>query len=52
MSGLDTKGDGYYIVKGRLVPRIDVIGFADEVSWPSLVAQLKQIGESESPVVE
>lgn len=51
MQGLQPKGDGYYIVKGRLLPRIDVIGFAREVSWPSLVAQLKQISESEGPVV-
>ena len=52
MRGLEPKGDGYYIVKGRLLPRIDVIGYASEVSWPSLLAQLEQISKGEGPVVK
>ena len=52
MSGLEpAKQGGYYIVKGNLVPRIDVIGFATKVSWDSFVEQLKSVTESEGPVV-
>lgn len=31
----------YYLVKGRLLPRIDVVGYAERVSWTRLVEQLK-----------
>lgn len=37
------RGNGYYLVKGRGVPRIDVVGFRDTVSWPRLVKQLVAI---------
>ncbi len=43
---------GYYLVKGRGLPRIDVIGNAGRVDWPRLLAQLAAIAESEGPVVE
>jgi hypothetical protein len=42
---------GYYLVKGRGVPRIDVIGGARRVDWPRLVQQLIAVTESEGPVV-
>ena len=41
MDGLEpAKGGGYVLVKGRLVPRIDVVGFSREVDWDTFVAQL------------
>lgn len=43
---------GYYLVKGKGVPRIDVIGGARRVDWPRLVQQLIAITESEGPVVK
>ena len=43
---------GYYLVKGRGVPRIDVIGGARRVDWPRLVQQLIAVTESEGPVVQ
>ncbi|HXG27992.1 MAG TPA: hypothetical protein VNJ47_03980 [Nevskiales bacterium] len=53
MSGLEPhRSGGYYIVKGRLLPRIDVIGFATRVSWDSFVEQLKSATQSEGPVVK
>ena len=53
MSGLEPhRSGGYYIVKGKLVPRIDVIGFAPRVSWDALVRQLKEIRRSEGPVIK
>lgn len=42
---------GYYLVKGRGLPRIDVIGNSRRVDWPRLVQQLIAITESEGPVV-
>jgi hypothetical protein len=43
---------GYYLVKGKGLPRIDVIGNAKRVDWPRLVAQLIAITESKGPVVQ
>ena len=42
---------GYYIVKGRGLPRIDVVGYRDTVSWPRLVQQLAAITRSGTPTV-
>jgi hypothetical protein len=41
MNGVEAAPNGYYLVKGRGVPRIDVIGNSERVDWPRLVAQLK-----------
>ncbi|MFL6619267.1 MAG: hypothetical protein ACJ8MH_11725 [Povalibacter sp.] len=43
---------GYYLVKGKGLPRIDVIGGAHRVDWPRLVQQLIAVTQSEGPVVE
>ena len=45
------QGIGYYIVKGRGVPRIDVVGYRETVSWPRLVQQLTAITRSSAPTV-
>lgn len=45
------QGIGYYIVKGRGVPRIDVVGYRETVSWPRLVQQLVAITRSSAPTV-
>lgn len=45
------QGQGYYIVKGRGIPRIDVVGYRDTVSWSRLVQQLAAITRSGSPTV-
>jgi hypothetical protein len=52
MSGVGpAPSGGYYLVKGRGLPRIDVIGNARRVDWPRLVQQLIAVTESEGPVV-
>lgn len=43
---------GYYLVEGRGLPRIDVIGNSRRVDWPRLVQQLIAATESGGPVVE
>jgi hypothetical protein len=43
---------GYYIVQGRGLPRIDVIGDAASVDWPRLLQQLVAATQSSGPVVQ
>jgi hypothetical protein len=47
----DALGAGYYIVKGRGLPRIDVVGYRSQVSWPRLVRQLGSITSGGTPTV-
>jgi hypothetical protein len=51
MSGLENRDEGYVILRGRGLPRIDVMGFARRVSWSALVEQLAGILDSEGPEV-
>ena len=46
------KGGGYYIVKGKGLPHIDVIGYRTEVDWAQLVDRLLSLGVEGGPVVE
>lgn len=46
------QGRGYYLVKGRGLPRIDVVGYRDTVSWKRLVQQLAAIARSGSATVK
>lgn len=53
MDGIAPAPNGnYYLVKGKGLPRIDVIGSNRRVDWPRLVQQLIAVTESEGPVVE
>lgn len=45
-------GGGYYIVRGSGLPRIDVVGYQREVSWSTLMEQIKTATQSEGPDVE
>ena len=56
MSGVGPAGDspfgqGYYIVKGSGLPRINVVGYRHQVSWNTLIQQLDSITASGGPVV-
>jgi hypothetical protein len=51
MSGLEARDQGYVILRGRGLPRIDVMGFAERVSWSALVEQVAGIMESEGPEI-
>ncbi len=42
MSGVMPAQQGYYLVQGSGLPRIDVIGHSREVNWPRLVAQITE----------
>jgi hypothetical protein len=41
MSGVEPTGSGYYILKGRGLPRINIIGNAGRVNWPQLLSQVQ-----------
>jgi len=43
---------GFYIVKGRGIPRIDIIGFTKKVSWPTLVKRLERVTDIDNMVVQ
>jgi len=41
MRGLrDAEDGGYVILEGRLIPRLDIVGYQRRVDWPRLMAQL------------
>lgn len=40
MAGIEQAGIGYYILKGKGLPRINIVGNAGRVSWPQLVQQV------------
>ncbi len=40
------RGDGYVLVKGKGLPRIDVVGFSRKVSWPVFLSQLRSVAAS------
>ena len=52
MSGVEAKGNGYYIVKGGGIPRIDVMGFQDKVNWQVLMSRLSTIQSANQAVIE
>lgn len=52
MSGVGSAGDGYTIVEGAGLPRIQVVGFRRRVDWPTLVARLQAATEGQTPVIE
>lgn len=51
MGGIEPAGVGYYIVKGRGLPRIDIVGNTGRVNWRQLVSQVVAAMESEGLLV-
>lgn len=51
MSGVEPAPNGYYIVKGRGLPRIDIVGNQGRVNWPQLVSQIASGIEGSGDVV-
>ena len=52
MGGVAPAKQGYYLVEGQLLPRLDVIGYSDQVAWNSLVERLVAITKGETPRIE
>jgi hypothetical protein len=51
MNGLEPAKTGYYLVKGRGLPRIDIIGNAGRVDWTQLVGQIAASMHSQNILV-
>jgi hypothetical protein len=53
MRGVEPTAAGYYIVKGGLLPpRIDVIGYNQDVDWNDLLHRLQSITAVGTPVIK
>ncbi len=53
MSGLYSAGDGFTIVEGAGVPRLQVVGFNRNVDWPTLLERLAAVAAGDvAPVVD
>lgn len=51
MSGLNSTGDGYTILEGSGLPRLQVIGHQTRVDWPTLVKRLDAAIHGASPQI-
>jgi hypothetical protein len=51
MGGIEPAGMGYYIVKGKGIPRIDIIGNQGRVDWRLLVSQISAGMRSNNVIV-
>jgi len=52
MDGIGSAGDGYIIVAGAGLPRIEVVGFQRRVDWPTLVSRLQAATQGQAPVIK
>ncbi|MCW5580272.1 MAG: hypothetical protein KIS72_02890, partial [Luteimonas sp.] len=53
MSGLHSAGEGFTIVEGAGVPKLQVVGFNREVDWPTLLERLAAVAVGDvAPVVQ
>ena len=52
MSGVEDANQGYYLVKGGGIPRIDVIGHNKNTDWNVLLDRLANIASSGSPTIQ
>ena len=51
VTGIESVNGGYYIVKGRSLPRIDIIGYNHRVDWNVLLQRLERVVDSNQPIV-
>ncbi|BCX81917.1 hypothetical protein MIT9_P1499 [Methylomarinovum caldicuralii] len=51
LRGIAAAPQGFYIVQGSYLPRIDVIGYNRRIDWPTLIARLKRITQVQGPVI-
>ncbi|WP_108472972.1 hypothetical protein [Rhodanobacter thiooxydans] len=51
MSGLETTDDGYTIVEGSGLPRLQVVGHQTQVDWPTLVRRLQEAIHGAAPQI-
>lgn len=44
--------DGYTIVQGSGIPRIDIVGHGRRVDWPTLVRRLQEATQGQGPIIK
>jgi len=52
MMGVEAASNGYYLIKGGGLPRIDVIGYNPRLDWDVLIQRLKRIGATDEVIVQ
>ncbi|NOR81198.1 MAG: C4-dicarboxylate ABC transporter, partial [Methyloprofundus sp.] len=52
LMGVEVVDNGFYLVKGAGLPRIDVIGYNPELDWDILVNRLSRITTSDEVIIE
>lgn len=52
LMGVAAAEQGYYIVKGGGIPRIDVVGYNPQVDWAVLIQRLSRISMTDDVVIE
>jgi len=52
LMGVEAAEQGYYIVKGGGIPRIDIMGYNPQVDWKVLMERLSRITSTEDIIVE
>jgi hypothetical protein len=52
MMGVETTPQGYYLIRGGGLPRIDVMGYNPQVDWAVLVERLGRISTTEEVIVK
>lgn len=52
MSGVEAADQGYYLIKGGCLPRIDVMGYNTQVNWDVLVERLARVASPDKAIVQ
>jgi hypothetical protein len=52
MMGLEASGQGYYLIKGGWLPRIDVLGYNPRVNWDVLVERLGRVASPDKAIIQ
>ena len=52
MMGVEAAENGYYLIKGGGLPRIDVIGYNSRLDWGVLMQRLSRITHSDEANIE
>jgi len=52
LMGVEAAEQGYYIIKGGGIPRIDIVGYNPQVDWNVLMERLSRISSTEEVIVK
>jgi len=52
LMGVEAAEQGYYLVKGSGIPRIDIMGYNTQVDWSVLMERLSRISSTDEVVVQ